>query len=269
MSYEKGFYEKKSWGSVSITESKDLPTLKLHYLLKQLTKGSVLEIGSGSGRILSSIHERNPNLKLTGVDISKEQVRIAKRDNPGITFVVGDAEKLPFKADTFDAVIFLDVIEHVHHPDKLLREAYRVCKPGGILHGMSPCEDHGIYKLSTFLLGWHIKEKTAGHIQRYTRTGLVQRVQKAGFRITNLRYSYHLLGSIMDYTLFALLLNKTIAKLFWQKNKYYKDKQTKQTVISRIFNGILSVANGIAYYESTIFQNTPLFATALHITAQK
>ncbi len=274
MSYEKGFYEEKSWGSIPIEDKKDLPSLKLKYLMELLVKrkkknASLLEIGCGSGRILSTIQQRDGELQLTGVDISKEQVRIAKRDNPGITFKVGNAERLPFKTGSFDYVIFLDVIEHVEHPNTLLKEASRVLKEGGYLYGVSPCEKQGIYVLSTKLLGWHIKERTAGHIQQFTVNDFLKRVRKQNLRIIKTLFSYHLLGSIMDYTLFTLLLNKKMEKLFWSKNTYYQNRKTKQTVASLILNTILQTGNAIAYTESSLLRNTRLLATAVHVTARK
>jgi len=268
------FYEAKSWGTVAIRESRDLPTLKLQRLmdaLKDRKRASLLEVGCGAGRILASIRAHDKRLRLTGADISAHEIRLAERDNRGknIRFVRANGERLPFPDGAFDYVVFLDYIEHVDHPDKALKELFRVCKPGGVLHGVSPTERHGIYGLSTMILGQHIKEKTAGHIQRYTIGGLLARVRKAGFRIDNVTYSYHLLGSVMDYTMFALLLNKRIARLFWSKNKYWRDAKTKPSLASRIMNGTLSVANAIAYWESTLLRNTRLTATAVHITARR
>lgn len=274
MSHEPGFYERKSWGSVAVKPAKDLPTLKLRYLMELLAKrkkkdAKVLEIGSGSGRILSTLHFYEPRLQLTGVDISAKQVQLAKMDNPDIEFVIGDAEDLPFRTGTFDYVVFLDVIEHVKHPDELLREAARVLKKGGHLYGMSPCEGQGIYKVSTLITGRHIKEQTAGHIQQFTITDLLDRVRRQKLKIVQTKYSYHLLGSIMDYTMFTLLLNERFAKLFWEKNKYYRNRRTKQSFASKVMNGVLTFANGIAYYESDFLQDTPTFATAVHVIARK
>ncbi len=270
------FYESKSWGSVAIPDAKDLPTLKLQRLMEVVSArkkkdAALLEVGCGAGRILATIKKKDRHLKLTGVDISAHEIKIAKRDNKGIAFVRANGEHLPFKDNTFDYVVFLDYIEHVDNPDRALQELHRVVKKGGLLYGVSPTEKHGFYGISTKILGWHIKEKTAGHIQQYTVKSLLKKVEDAGFTVDKKRttFSYHLLGGAMDYALFAMLLNKRFGKLFWGKNKYWKDAKTKQSVASRAMNGVLSLANAVAYGESTLLKRTRFTATAVHIVARK
>jgi hypothetical protein len=82
--FDKRVYEKESFGTVGIKESKDLPTLKLRYLMQLLARrkhkrAKLLEVGSGSGRILTSIRERDPYLDLTGIDISRERASSRRR----------------------------------------------------------------------------------------------------------------------------------------------------------------------------------------------
>lgn len=60
-----------------------------------------------------------------------------------------DIEALPFEDDSVDAVICLEVIEHVKNPFKASVELYRILKPGGILLLTTP-----------FLLGYHGKSQT-------------------------------------------------------------------------------------------------------------
>ena len=272
------FYEDRSWGTVAIREAHDLPTLKLHRLLEVLRKrknptASLLEVGCGAGRILASVRAHDKRIRLTGADISAHEITLAKRDNRGnrIRFVRANGEHLPFKSGSFEYVIFFDYIEHVDHPGPALRELARVLKPGGVLYGISPTEKQGIYGLSTRILGWHIKVRTAHHIQQYTIQGLIDRVRKTGLTVDDREttYSYHLLGSIMDYTMFALLLNKRFHDLFWSSNKYYKDTKTKRSVESRIMNAVLGFANAIAYWESTLLKSSRWTATTVHITARK
>ena len=51
----------------------------------------------------------------------------------GAINVVGDAAALPFRAETYDCVVALEVMEHVRTPEKLIEEAYRVLSVGGTL----------------------------------------------------------------------------------------------------------------------------------------
>lgn len=54
------------------------------------------------------------------------------------TDVLGVAEQLPFADDTFDAVLSLNVLEHVKDPFQAAREIMRVLKPGGELFAVAP-----------------------------------------------------------------------------------------------------------------------------------
>ncbi len=47
--------------------------------------------------------------------------------------VQADAAHLPFRATAFDVVICSELLEHIHNPDRVLSETYRVLKPGGVL----------------------------------------------------------------------------------------------------------------------------------------
>jgi ubiquinone/menaquinone biosynthesis C-methylase UbiE len=271
---DQAFYKWKSWGASAIKEAKDLPTLKLNYLLRALAhkdRGSatVLEIGCGSGKMLASMKKHYPGLHLAGIDMSEEQIRLARDKTPDVEFICGDGERLPFKDDSFDFTVFCDYLEHVEHPIQAMAEIYRVLKPGGIFHGYIPAENEGVYRLSKKVFGRHFKEKTGGHIQQFSLDKIDDMIVRAGFVITEKKYSYHLLGSIMDYTLFAMLLNRRLAELFWAKNKYYRDPETHPSLSSRILNFTMGFGNLIAYEESAFLQNTKFSATAVHITARK
>ena len=51
---------------------------------------------------------------------------------------VGDGHDIPFANNTFDSVICVAVLEHVHNPEKVVSEMIRVLKPGGILYAEVP-----------------------------------------------------------------------------------------------------------------------------------
>jgi ubiquinone/menaquinone biosynthesis C-methylase UbiE len=266
------YYRDKSWGNRPIQQGLDLPTLKMRHLLKLLSQrvqpaASLLEVGSGSGRILASIRAVDAKIKLTGIDLSTSQTELAARTHPSINFVCGNGESLPFPDESFDYVIFFDYLEHIEKPAVSLREMYRVLKRSGCLHMVCPAEAQSIYGLSTFLFGRHFKETTGAHIQQFTRENLRTLVTSSGLSITHQRYSYHILGSCMDYALFTLMLHPHINKLYWAKNQYYAKDNANEDV--GIFGRLLKIGNAIAYLESNLLQKISLFATAVHITAVK
>jgi ubiquinone/menaquinone biosynthesis C-methylase UbiE len=271
------FYEERSWGALAIKEAKDLPTIKLRYLLDLLNKRDIprsffLEIGCGSGRIISSIREQESKLRLIGLDRSGEQIKIAHHANQAqeVSYLLGDGQILPFQDETFDYVAIMDFLEHIPNPQNAIREAWRLLKPHGHLHAFVPAEGqpYSIYGISQKVFGIHFKELTCGHIQKFRLQDIEEMVGQQ-FRIVGKKFSYHLLGSFMDYLMFALLLNKRIANVFWAENKYYKGDKRDQSMGAHVLNVLLTLGNRIAFYESTILQNIRVSACGIHLTAVK
>ncbi|MFQ5671382.1 MAG: class I SAM-dependent methyltransferase [Acidobacteriota bacterium] len=89
----------------------------------------VLEVGSGPGHIAEALTQAGA--VVTGVDFSASMIDVAKRRYPHISFQEADAEQLPFKADTFDAVVSNFVVHHLARPEIAFKEVCRVLKPGG------------------------------------------------------------------------------------------------------------------------------------------
>ncbi|MEU2562787.1 demethylmenaquinone methyltransferase [Streptomyces longispororuber] len=64
-------------------------------------------------------------------DFSLGMLRVGKQRHPWMPFTAGDATKLPFKDDTFDAVTISFGLRNVQDTDAALREMLRVTRPGG------------------------------------------------------------------------------------------------------------------------------------------
>ena len=94
----------------------------------------VLDIGCGNGRLAPLILERHATY--TGVDNSAGLITEAKRLNPHITFMEGDALALPFADDMFDIAYSFAVLHHIPSQElreQFVKEAARVLHPGGTL----------------------------------------------------------------------------------------------------------------------------------------
>lgn len=64
-------------------------------------------------------------------DFSLGMLRVGKQRNPWLPLTAGDATRLPFKDDTFDAVTISFGLRNVQDTEAALRELYRVTRPGG------------------------------------------------------------------------------------------------------------------------------------------
>jgi len=92
----------------------------------------VVDVGCGSG--LMSAKLAASGRRVVGVDISPVMIERARRRNePGIAFVHGDAEKLPAADGEFDAVVNLISFHHYPDPLRAAAEFRRVLRPGGRL----------------------------------------------------------------------------------------------------------------------------------------
>ncbi len=93
---------------------------------------SVLDIGCGGGFLSNELGMKG--LDVTGVDLSPMSLEVAaNHDRSGkVKYQVADAYQLPFADETFDVVTAMDFLEHVEDPKKVILEASRVLKPGGI-----------------------------------------------------------------------------------------------------------------------------------------
>jgi SAM-dependent methyltransferase len=106
-----------------------------------LGPGRLLDQGCGGGRFFELFAELG--WSPVGVDLSADQLRIAQRraDAVGAELVQGDATELPFADEEFDAVVQILVSTDIEPFERLVGEAARVLKAGGVfVHvGTHPC----------------------------------------------------------------------------------------------------------------------------------
>ena len=99
-----------------------------------------------------------------------------------------------------------DVLEHLHDPATTLRATARVLRTGGRLVAFSPLEGQrfSFYRGYQKIFGDDLYRRTKEHIQAYSDASLKALVEDQ-FEITEQRYAYHLIGHLMDATLFAAM----------------------------------------------------------------
>lgn len=92
------------------------------------TGGRVLDVGCGTGLLLKRLGGK---CRAVGLDLSPGMLRRARKRNPDVPLVLGDAEHLPFKGGRFDAVFSVTVLQNLPHPHQALGEMARVVRGGG------------------------------------------------------------------------------------------------------------------------------------------
>lgn len=145
----------------------------------------ILDAGCGSG--MHSLHMARAGHRVLAIDrdhatLCAGQRLIAANEKPLVTFAVAHlGESIPTASSAFDAVLLLDVIEHLVTREQLLREIYRVLRPEGKLLISAPNRD----------TRWKRRLRSAGlpamadpdHKVEYTWDELVTELRGGGFRV--------------------------------------------------------------------------------------
>lgn len=91
--------------------------------------GNVLDVACGTGDM--AVELLRQGCSVTGVDLSKDMMAIAKRKAPQAEYRLADVERLPFGDASFDAVTCAFGVRNFVHLEQGLHEMLRVLKPGG------------------------------------------------------------------------------------------------------------------------------------------
>lgn len=94
----------------------------------------VLDIGCNSGEFMALLEKKGCDVY--GVDVADAVLEKAKER--GLKVQKADAEALPFEDGSFDVVVCMEVLVHLHDPVKALKEFRRVLKPSGFILGSAP-----------------------------------------------------------------------------------------------------------------------------------
>jgi ubiquinone/menaquinone biosynthesis C-methylase UbiE len=214
--------------------------------------GKVIEAGCGLGRYVFLMSKLGINIE--GLDFSSATINHLNnwRENNGINanFTVGDVKELPYKDYSLSGYLSFGVIEHfIEGPQKALKEAYRVLKPGGIAIITTPSDSWFYYynKIRRTLrntIKYIIRKnvKTPEFFQYwYSLRKLKIFVENVGFKVTrlgnaDLLYTFHEFFRLYGNTIknrnrlfvFSQFLEKTILRKWGAQNIIIAVKPAEQ-----------------------------------------
>jgi SAM-dependent methyltransferase len=145
-----------------------------------------LEVGCGTGFVLSAIAERFPQLRLCGSEIFTAGLRQAQRRVPRAEFLQLDARHLPFERE-FDLLGAFDVIEHIDEDAQVLASMHGALREGGVL----------VLTVPQHPWLWSAADSYAQHKRRYSRRELLAKLQAAGFELLKVTSFVSLLLPLM------------------------------------------------------------------------
>jgi len=131
------------------------PNVALFEIINQFirqnnTSASLVDVGCGNGAFLKYIHNKNPEMFLTGIDLAKNQ------DINGIHFMQGDILTADFHGK-FDYVVSLAVIEHIADVRMFMKRLCVLCVPRGFLIIMTLNDRSILYRVARLLHSLGVK----------------------------------------------------------------------------------------------------------------
>ena len=136
MNYGYKYKNQKTLNLTSKDESNRMFIQLYDYVASQIPikDGEILEVGSGRGGGSSFLSRYHHPKSITGLDYSKSAIKLSNELHGNVDnlfFKLADAENLPFKDNTFDAVINIESSHCYGNMERFLSEVSRVVKPGG------------------------------------------------------------------------------------------------------------------------------------------
>ena len=137
--------------------------------IKPYLGNNVLEVGCGNGNFTVFLAQECD--RVTGIDINKEYVEVAKKrlvKQAGVTILQEDVTKLQSR-NSFDTIIMLDVLEHIENDIATLQQLNTLLQPQGKL----------IIKVPALNYIYGEMDRAIGHYRRYNKNTLADTFQKA------------------------------------------------------------------------------------------
>lgn len=133
-----------------------------------------LEIGCGTGFVLSGIRESFPSMNLCGSEFYTNGLAIARQRLKDINFLQMDARQIPYKEE-FDLIGAFDVLEHIEEDQLILQQMRKAVRTpyGGIILTVPQHE---------FL--WSSIDVYSRHVRRYGACDLRRKIERAGFKVS-------------------------------------------------------------------------------------
>jgi SAM-dependent methyltransferase len=139
---------------------------------------SIMEVGCSAGHLLADMRRSLPNAKLTGGDYTLGTLLKLGEKMPGIPLVRFNLADSPLPSDTYDAMVLLNVLEHIEDDVAASKHIARMLKPGGfavieVPAGPELFDDY---------------DRQLRHFRRYTLQNICSVVEHAGLVVERRNY---------------------------------------------------------------------------------
>lgn len=181
-----------------------------------------LEIGCGTGFVLSGVAQAYPQASLTGSEVFSVGLPYAASRVDTAELIQMDARHIPYEEE-FDVIGAFDVLEHIEEDDVVLSEMLRSLLPGGGI----------VLTVPQHPWLWSRQDDYACHVRRYSAGELRDKVLRAGFKVE------------LETSFVSLLLPAMLAsRLAQRKASATSDHMAElrlPSFINRAFEGVMNI----------------------------
>jgi SAM-dependent methyltransferase len=139
---------------------------------------SIMEVGCSAGHLLADMRRSLPNATLTGGDYTLGTLVSLGEKMPAIPLVRFDLADSPLPSNTYDAMVLLNVLEHIEDDAAAAKHIARMLRPGGVAVIEVPA---GPELFDDY-------DRELKHFRRYTLHGLCKLIEGAGLRVERRNY---------------------------------------------------------------------------------
>lgn len=253
---EKINFELESLEALNVSEEKHFwPRIRQSLVTSLIGRFSripcrFLDVGCGNGSLLKHVETTYPGSTAAGMDGYLEALVNCRRRNPTSHLFLQDITKSPWMetGERYDAVAYMDVLEHLDHPEIALKETAKILNPDGIVIVSVPAR-HEL---------WSDRDVFLGHRQRYDHRDLRALMEKSGFEVIHLNYLFTYLYLPM------WLYRKILARVFSIPDGKV---ERNELVVIPGFNGLIRLLGALEIWLAS-FLPIP-FGSSVYCVAEK
>ncbi len=153
------------------------------------TDRTLVDLGCGEGITLEKMHRLFPDRKVLGIDVLAENIDICR--GHGCKVKLGDVYDIPLPSSSIDFVLFMEVIEHLQHPERAVQQIHRILVPGGRLVIVFP--NDSFFKMARILtLRFREAAYDPRHVRQWTPSDICDLLARNGFSLAfSLNIPFH------------------------------------------------------------------------------
>ena len=191
-------------------------------ITEHLTNNSfILDVGSGTGYLASELLKKG--FKVVGLDIDMDAIPYLKSRE--VNFVIGDGNSLPFKGESFDFILAIDVLEHIKDDKKFLSSLVKVIKKGGGL----------IINVPAIQSLWTERDRIYGHLRRYGKSELINKLNSIQLKVEKIK----VWNCLLAFPIF-FIRHLIFRKDFDAKKELLKEKEITNRHMNKLLYNLLA-----------------------------